>query len=367
VTAVRLNIFAALKNLNASDETLPMGAPTPGTARVESLGFDEQVRELAPAEIEPVQTPACPVCGATCAIPIYALKRLPYRIAICDGCGLGRLHPPPARAAITGFYQPDYYGTAGTKFRPFVERMVRLAGSSHVRSLTEGLPRGARVLDVGCGRGVLLSALANRGFEVYGFEISEAAAVGADLRASIRIADDLREVGYPDGHFDEVIVWHVLEHLPEPRETLCEIRRIIRDGGRLAVAVPNFSSFQARWARAAWFHLDAPRHLFHFPLPALERLIEQCGFAPMSVHHFSLRQNPFGWVQSYLNRDASVPRNLLYHMLKNERHESELFDAETRRKQWAAYYIGMPIALGLSMVDAVMRQGASVYIKAVAR
>jgi SAM-dependent methyltransferase len=356
-----------LKDLNTSAETLPMGAPVAGTARVDSFGFDEQVREVTRAERKPVQTPACPVCGDTCAVPIYALNRLPYRVVTCNGCGLGRLYPPPDRKTIAGFYRPDYYGTAGAKFRPFVETMVRLAGARHVRSLTQAVPRGARVLDVGCGRGVLLSALADRGFEVHGFEISEAAAAGADPRASIRIADDLREVRYPDGYFDEVIIWHVLEHLPEPRETLCEIRRIIRDGGRLAVAVPNFSSAQARWAGAAWFHLDAPRHLFHFPLPALERLIEQCGFAPTSIHHFSLRQNPFGWVQSYLNRDASLPRNGLYHMLKNERRDGELFAAATRRRQWTAYYIGMPIALGLSVVDAVMRRGASVYIRAVAR
>ena len=63
---------------------------------------------------------------------------------------------------------------------------------------------------------------------------------------------------------------------------------------RLIVAVPNFSSWQARWAGAAWFHLDLPRHLFHFPLPALRRLLEECGLACRSEHHFSLRQNPFG-------------------------------------------------------------------------
>ena len=149
------------------------------------------------------------------------------------------------------------------------------------------------------------SALADRGLEVHGFEISEAAAAGADPRADIRVAPELDQAGYPAECFDEVIIWHVLEHVLDPRGTFREIHRILKPGGRLIVAVPNYSSLQARWSDAAWFHLDLPRHLFHFPLEGLRRLLVDTGFTPRSEHHFSLRQNPFGWVQSALNKFAS--------------------------------------------------------------
>jgi SAM-dependent methyltransferase len=214
---------------------------------------------------------------------------------------------------------------------------------------------------------VLLSGLANRGFEVHGFEISRVAIDGADPRARIQIGENLTEAVYPDEYFDEVILWHVLEHLPDPRETLQEIRRIVRPGGRLVVAVPNFSSFQAKWAGAAWFHLDLPRHLFHFPLETLRRLIEECGFVSRSEHHFSLRQNPFGWVQSLLNKNRRLPRNALYRMLKNERFEAPHQERRTKWRQWGAYYLGMPVAICLSFVSAILRNGASVYIVAEAR
>ena len=79
------------------------------------------------------------------------------------------------------------------------------------------------------------------------------------------------------------------------------------------MAVPNFSSEQARWAGDAWFHLDLPRHLYQFPLESLKRLLRDTGFAPVSDHHFSLRQNPFGWIQSAQNRRASLPRKRFVH------------------------------------------------------
>jgi SAM-dependent methyltransferase len=160
----------------------------------------------------------------------------------------------------------------------------------------------------------------------------------------------------------------VLEHLPNPRETLTEIRRILRPGGKLAVSVPNFSSIQARWAKAAWFHLDLPRHLFHFPLPALRQLLEDCGFECTSEHHFSLRQNPFGWVQSWLNRRPGLPRNGLYRLLKrgNSGH-AELFDRSTRFKLLAGYYLGMPFAIVGSIAAAALRCGATVCVMAKSR
>ena len=221
----------------------------------------------------------------------------------------------PGREELRGFYPEQYYGEPGTKFQPLVERLVRVVGERHISFLTRLLAPGARVLDLGCGRGVILGPLADRGFEVHGVEISAEAARGADPRAEIRIASPLRDAGYEAEFFDEVVIWHVLEHVDDPRGTLEEVARILRPGGRLIVAVPNFSSAQARWTGAAWFHLDLPRHLYHFPLAALEELLKSTGFAIASVHHFSLRQNPFGWIQSVLNRFGGLPRNGVYTLL----------------------------------------------------
>jgi SAM-dependent methyltransferase len=271
----------------------------------------------------------------------------------------------PEPSEVRAFYPVEYYGLPGTKFQPAVEWVVRWLGARHIAFLTRSLAPGSRVLDVGCGRGVILGPLADRGFEVHGFEISEAAARGADPRAAIRVAPSLDAAGYDASRFDEVVIWHVLEHMDDPRGALEEVHRILAPGGRLVVAVPNFSSLQARFAGAAWFHLDLPRHLFHLPLPALRHLLEATGFEVVSEHHFSLRQNPFGWVQSALNLCRRLPRNGLYALLRQRPVGSAPpFRAATRFWLRAALVALTPPALAAAVLETALRSGATVHVVA---
>ena len=172
--------------------------------------YDLEVRSLGETEAStPVDGP-CPVCGATEARPAFAIDGMENRVVVCSGCGTGRFDPMPSDDEIGDFYPTDYYGGGSEKFTRLIETMVRVVAARHVRFLTRGLPAGARVLDVGCGRGLVLADLADHGYEVHGVERSEAAATGADERADIRIVSKLADAGYPDGWFDEVLIWHVL-------------------------------------------------------------------------------------------------------------------------------------------------------------
>ncbi len=287
------------------------------------------------------------------------------RVVVCTSCGLGRFHPMPDSDRLRALYPSEYYGEPGWKFQSAIEWLVRAVGERHTSFLSRGLPAGARILDVGCGRGVVLAALAEQGFEVHGLEISAEAARGVDPRAEIRIAGDVREAEYREASFDQVIIWHVLEHLNDPAATLREAHRILKPGGRLIVAVPNFSSLQARCSGAAWFHLDLPRHLYHFPLPALRTLLERAGFRAHSVHHFSLRQNPFGWIQSVMNRFESLPRNGLYALLHRRPPDAPPpFDPRTRAWLWFWLIAGAPCALAATLACTALRSGATVHVVA---
>lgn len=353
--------------LTFSDANCKMRAPMsqPETPLSSASLYEHDVRSVANSERTTFSVPPCPVCDGTEARRRFEIEAFSQCVTVCNECGLGRLHPLPDPETVRSYYPDEYYGEPGVKFQPLVEGLVRAVGARHVAFVTAGIPDGARILDVGCGRGVILGALADRGYEVHGIEISEEAASGADPRASVRIASTVAAADYPEAYFDQVIIWHVFEHLADPRGTLDAVHRILKPGGRLIVAVPNFSSLQARLSGAAWFHLDLPRHLYQFPLAGLKTLLGRTGFEVGAVHHFSLRQNPFGWIQSLLNKISFLPRNGLYVLL--HRHPlgtPKPYDARMRGWLWLCLAISSPLAGLLALLGTALRSGATVHVVA---
>ncbi len=337
---------------------------SPATADADYSLYNRPVREIAGTECGRPDV-ICPLCGRQGVDARYSIGGLASCVVVCRGCDAGFLNPPLSLEEIAAQYPPTYYGSTGRKFTRLVELGVRVVGRRHVRFLARQLEPGGRVLDVGCGRGILLQELCRQGFEAHGFEVSRAAAEGADPRIQLRIADDLMLANYPAEYFDQVIIWHVLEHVGDPREYLAEIHRILKPGGEVIIAVPNFSSTQARWTGPAWFHLDLPRHLFHFSMKSLKQLIDATGFDVISEHHFSLRQNPFGWVQSVLNMTDRLPRNGLYELLHAGRQNRPLsFSTVTKAIFWLAFLVGMPVGLAIEIVAAFFRRGATVHVVA---
>ena len=88
---------------------------------------------------------------------------------------------------------------------------------------------------------------------------------------------DLFGAKFPDQFFHVVRMSFVLEHLPNPRETLQEIRRILVPGGRIYISIQNAGSLHYRLFGPRWFSLDVPRHLFSFTPKTIRRLLSSLG------------------------------------------------------------------------------------------
>jgi SAM-dependent methyltransferase len=158
------------------------------------------------------------------------------------------------------------------------------------------------VLDVGCGNGGFLVQMKQMGFVVEGTEWSAQSAARVANEAGITIhVGDLLSLNLPEQSFDLITLWHVFEHLRDPHSTLQAIHRLLKPGGRLIMSMPNAESWQARRFGPHWFHHDPPRHLFAFGVQSLKNLLERDGFEIERISRWSLEQNPYGFVQSWLN------------------------------------------------------------------
>src|SRR5437763_8026809 len=100
------------------------------------------------------------------------------------------------------------------------------------------LPRPAVILDAGCGSGRTLELLRDYG-EVTGIELDPDAAEQARRRGCGEVVEGrLEELPWEDGRFDLITCLDVIEHTPDDRATLHELRRVTRSGGWLLVTVP---------------------------------------------------------------------------------------------------------------------------------
>jgi SAM-dependent methyltransferase len=244
-----------------------------------------------------------------------------FEVAHCDACGFAVTTPQPAAEQMAAYYPPGYYGApGGRRFPAVVERLQQKLYESRVR-LVESVAAGARgrVLDVGCGRGLLLREFQRRGWEVQGTELSgQAAGYARDVLKLPVQTGSLETIGFPAEHFDAITLWHVLEHLADPRVLLAEARRILKPQGVLLVGVPNFGGWEARFCRDKWFHLDVPRHLTHLSRPMLRQVLAENGFGDRRWSGFAPEYDSFSFMQSMLNR-CGLRHNLLYNLLRRGR------------------------------------------------
>lgn len=151
----------------------------------------------------------------------------------------------------------------------------------------EGLSKSWRILDVGCGGGVLVDQLHRLGYGgAEGFEPFLDEDVVWPSGARVRHGT----LGQHAGDWDLVMMHHAFEHVPDPAATLRGIASLLRSGGRLLLRVPVVPS--TAWSRYGrdWVGLDAPRHLHLFTVEGLQRLAAGFGFAPVRTDHDSSEQ-----------------------------------------------------------------------------
>ena len=252
----------------------------------------------------------CLVCGCTsfrarftASDRLYQTTQREFQIVQCDACGLMRLDPAPAPEDLARYYPPQYwYSPDASLAARLEERYRRLVLGDHVRFVRRALKEHGQpgpVLDVGCGGGLFPRLLRERGLAAVGLDSSpEAAAVAWHSNGVPVVCGDLAQAPLGEATFAAITMFHVLEHLYDPRAYLASARTLLKPAGHLIVQVPNAACWQFRLLRSRWNGLDVPRHLTNFRATDLEALLSAAGFEVLRRKHFSLRDNPAGLATS---------------------------------------------------------------------
>jgi len=164
---------------------------------------------------------------------------------------------------------------------------------------------GLRVLDVGCGGGYTCEYLARRRAIVFGTDISKASLEAArDHAARSRLRIDYRlatpeSLPFATGEMDIVICLEVLEHVPDVRPTLSEIRRVLKPAGRLFFDTVNrtfWSRAIALWAGEIVLRLiERGTHDWRLfkKTEEIEEHLRQCGFGGIELGGLRLKFLPW--------------------------------------------------------------------------
>jgi SAM-dependent methyltransferase len=208
-------------------------------------------------------------------------------------------------------YDKDYYDRGS---KSWLMKVVDIF-SFWDRYYTLNLSKSDRILEIGFGEGKFLKELMSRKYNVAGVEQSEYA---RDKMKKILGSENVfGDIGKVLGKFEVVVMYHVLEHIQEPKEYLKKIMRILTPGGRLIVRVPNIDSLEARLAGPNWYHLDFPNHQILFGEVGLVKMFEDVGYKDIkSRNYFGEYRQVLGYsILTKLGIKLSKPLMIIYQLL----------------------------------------------------
>jgi 2-polyprenyl-3-methyl-5-hydroxy-6-metoxy-1,4-benzoquinol methylase len=244
------------------------------------------------ATVEVLETvDACMLCGS--GRFRTEVQDAPYEVRRCEQCGLGWVSPRFGQRRLAEIYKSDRYWrspspkTQGyTDYRADAELYLDTF-RNRLRFVLRNGPRGGRALDVGCAAGFCMAAMRELGFETHGLEISETIASHAREQfgfETIHIGP-LEQAPYPDGHFDLITMWDVVEHVVDPVSLLARARELLTPDGLLVIETQDIDSRFARALGPKWHHYKHEEHIYHFNPATVETLLAQAGFRVEKLTH----------------------------------------------------------------------------------
>ncbi|TAF56120.1 MAG: class I SAM-dependent methyltransferase [Sphingobacteriia bacterium] len=236
---------------------------------------------------------ACPVCSGTQIRYVltgkdHSVSQQSFEVWECRNCTHRFTQNIPDPSAIGAYYQFEAYVSHTDSKKGLVNQLYhwvrRWTLQLKARQVIAWTQRKTgKALDVGAGTGDFLATLRHKGWQVQGLEPDANARQLAQAKHGLTLESPERLFDLPAQSFDLISLWHVLEHVHQLADYTAAFERLLKPDGVLVLALPNYTSADARHYAHDWAAWDLPRHLHHFSPLSVQNALSRAGFRLQST------------------------------------------------------------------------------------
>ena len=243
----------------------------------------------------------CPICNKEDIASLlhtkdYSLTGDDFQIIQCANCTLEYTDPSPSKEAIAPYYNfPSYISHTDTKeglvnqIYHKVRNYTLTQKTNWVQSLFTG--HKGQLLEVGAGTGAFAHSMLKKGWKVTALEPDAASRKKALENYDINLLPIEELFQLEPAKYEVITLWHVLEHVHDLNAYMKTFHSLLKPNGRLIIAVPNYTSYDAGFYMNFWAAYDVPRHLYHFSPLSMHYLAKK--------HKMSIVQKMPMWFDSF--------------------------------------------------------------------
>lgn len=253
----------------------------------------------------------CPVCGSSSVNPLLTVKDHSvsgedFVIWQCSHCSLRFTQDVPDEEAIGKYYQSsDYISHSNTNaglINKLYQRVRNYTLNQKANLIINNTVKRGKILDIGAGIGAFINTMKTKGWEIVGIEPDEGARRQAKDLFHIELKQTNEFYQLPDNSFDAITLWHVLEHVHQLHACVEKLKSLLKPGGKIFIALPNYTSKDQAIYKLFWAAYDVPRHLYHFTPKAMDILMKRHGLKITS-------KNPMWFDSFYISLLSSKYKN----------------------------------------------------------
>ena len=228
----------------------------------------------------------CPVCGSASINPLltvrdHSVSQESFVVWQCSDCKLRFTQDAPDEASIGRYYQSaDYISHTNTSkglVNQLYQKVRNITLEQKAALVMRQTTSKGKLLDLGAGIGAFLHTMQQKGWEVTGIEPDAGARAQARQLYGLELQESQTLYTLPEGSFDAITLWHVLEHVHALHEYIIKLKELLKPGGKLVIAVPNYEALDSDTYKLYWAAYDVPRHLYHFSPKSMEALMSRHG------------------------------------------------------------------------------------------